>query len=200
MIKNHILLVLLFCFATANAQNTSTAPALASVEKSLFNVQVGAIGFYVSNEARISNRWALRTELGLDMWFYETYNWNSYGDSKKGAILAPSIGLEPRWYYNLKKRAGKGKNIENNSASFVTLAIKYYSDAFKIGGPDGLYIPNQVSFVPKWGIRRAIAKSNFNYELGIGIGPIWYLDKTRNYKDQYDITADVHIRLGYTFK
>lgn len=200
MIKNYIFLVSLFCFGAVKAQDTTAVAATASVEKSLFSVQAGAIGIYASNEMRISDRWALRTELGLDMWFYETYNWSSYGNSQKGSLLAPSIGLEPRWYYNLKKRARKGKHTENNSASFVTLAIKYHSDAFKIGGPDGLYIPNQLSFVPKWGIRRAIAKSNFNYELGIGIGPIWYLDTTRNYKDQYDITADVHIRLGYTFR
>jgi len=197
MIKNYILLASLLCFGAVKAQGDTVA---ASVEKSLFNVQVGALGIYASNESRISDRWALRTELGLDLWFYETYNWSNLGESKKGSLLAPSISIEPRWYYNLKKRANKGKHTKNNSASFVTLAVKYNSDIFKIGGPDGLYIPNQISFVPKWGIRRAIAKSNFNYELGIGIGPVWYLDSTRNYKDQYDVTIDAHIRLGYTFK
>ena len=198
MIKKHyILLASLLCFGTAKAQEDPAASV--SVEKSLFNIQAGAIGIYASNESRLSDRWALRTEVGLDLWFYETFNWNSWEESDKGSFLAPSVSIEPRCYYNLKKRANKGKHIENNSANFVTLAIKYYPDLFKIGGPDQLYIPNQMSFIPKWGIRRAIAKSNFNYEAGIGVGYLWYISDNNIYRDQSDVALDIHLRLGYTF-
>lgn len=173
-------------------QNQSTS----SVEKSLFNFQIGTVGIFINNETRISDRWALRSEIGFDMWYYETYT--TY-DSDKGVLFAPSISLEPRWYYNLKKRAEKGKHIENNSASFVTLGIKCYPDLFTIGGPDNLYVPNQLSVIPKWGIRRAIAKSNFNYEAGIGIGYLWYLDKEYIYTNNEEVAVDIHLRIGYTF-
>lgn len=193
MKKIYIAMMAFLSLQSVLAQETPDKP---SVEKSLFNAQIGAIGIYASNEARLSDRWALRTEVGLDMWFYETYT--SFNHDK-GAFFAPSISIEPRWYYNLKKRAEKGKHIENNSANFVTVGVKYYPDLFKIGGPDNLYIPNQLSVIPKWGIRRAIANSNFNYELGIGIGYRWYLDDIYVYSGADEVALDIHVRLGYTF-
>ncbi|MBY8962959.1 hypothetical protein KJK34_09380 [Flavobacterium sp. D11R37] len=45
----------------------------AVTEKSLFNVQVGAVGIWGSHEARLGNRFALRTEVGFDLWVYDTW-------------------------------------------------------------------------------------------------------------------------------
>ena len=191
--KFYIAITACFCFSYSQAQETT-----ASVEKSIFNIQTGLVGFWGSHEARLSNTIALRTEVGFDLWYYETYR-NSIGERDKGVALVPSIALEPRWYYNIKKRANKGRHIANNSASFLTVAIEYYPDLFKIGGPDYLYVPNQISFIPKWGIRRSIAKSNFNYEAGIGLGYLLYLDKDNPYRDQSDVAVDIHVRIGYTF-
>lgn len=181
---------------TATAQDST---AVGRVEKSIFTIQTGVVGFWGSNELRLSNRWALRTEVGLDLWYYEAYENYNLADKKSGAFLAPSIGVEPRWYYNIEKRARKGKFTGRNSASFVTLAIKYYPDLFKIGGPDYLYVPNQISIIPKWGIRRAIAKSHFNYEAAIGIGYLRYLDDKNFFYSKDDVAIDVHLRIGYTF-
>lgn len=196
MKKFYILLFAFLLSKSAFAQDNQQTP---SVEKSIFNVQTGAVGAWVSYEARLSNRWAVRAEAGLDLWYYETFNWSSVGESEKGTCLVPSLNIEPRWYYNLNKRANKGKHIENNSANFVTVAFKYYPDLFVIGGPDYLYVPDQISIIPKWGIRRAIAKSNFNYELGFGVGPIFYLNNDNTFRSQSDVTIDLHARIGYTF-
>lgn len=193
--KLYIAIAALFLTQASHAQETEKTT---SVEKSIFNVQTGAVGAWVSYEGRLSNRWALRAEVGLDLWSYEVFNYESIGNTEKGVTLVPSLNIEPRWYYNIKKRAEKGKHTENNSANFATLAVEYYPNLFLIGGPDGLEMDEQISFIPKWGIRRAIAKSNFNYELGIGVGPVWYLNKEQNY-DRADVTVDAHIRVGYTF-
>lgn len=56
-----------------------------------------------------------------------------------------------------------------------------------------------MSFIPKWGIRRAIAKSNFNYELGFGVGYLWYMSEDDIFKSNSDVAIDAHIRIGYTF-
>jgi len=193
--KLYITAIAVFSLATATAQQTT-----ASVEKSLFNVQAGAIGIWASHEARLSNKWALRTEIGLDLWSYETYSYNTAGETRKGSVLVPSIAIEPRWYYNIQKRADKGRYTANNSANFLTLAIKYYPDLFVVGGPDNLKVRDQISFIPKWGIRRAIAQSGFNYELGIGVGPVLYLEKNSYYRSISDVALDLHARIGYTFK
>lgn len=194
------LLALLFagCVYTATAQVTepdsTTTTSSGTVEKSLFNVQIGA-GIFGSHEAKLSDRWVLRTELSMDLWWYDDYR------KQDGITLAPSITLEPRWYYNIAKRYRKGRNTENNSANFVTVMVRYTPDLFTLGGPDYIYIPNQVSIIPKWGIRRAIAKSNFNYEVGIGMGYLRYLSNPGSYdSNRSEFTADLHLRLGYTFK
>jgi hypothetical protein len=187
-------IIALLCLHTAVAQETQNT---ASVEKSLFNIQTGAVGAWVSYEGRLSNRWALRAEVGLDLWMYEAYD--NMGQTDKGVTLVPSIAIEPRWYYNIGKRAEKGRNTANNSANFVTLAVEYYPNLFVIGGPDYLEMREQISFIPKWGIRRAIAQSNFNYELGIGVGPVWYLSDDYHYESESDVAIDAHIRIGYTF-
>lgn len=193
MKKIYIALLAIFLLQPVFAQDNQQEP---SVEKSLFNIQTGLVGAWVSYEARLSNRWALRTEVGLDLWYYETYQLTK---KDEGVLLTPSINIEPRWYYNLNKRADKGKHIENNSANFLTVAFRYYPDLFIIGGPDNLYVPDQISIIPKWGIRRAIAKSNFNYELGIGVGPIFYFKEESVVRSQSDVIVDLHARIGYTF-
>lgn len=189
-----------FCGFTTTAQTGAAAQTSGAIE-SLFNVQAGVVGIYANYETPLSTRWALRAEVGLDLWYYDAYVFTETSISRdKGTFLAPDISIEPRWYYNIEKRARKGKHTENNSANFVTLAVKYYPDLFKIGGPDYLHVPNQISFIPKWGIRRAIAKSNFNYELGIGVGYLIYISDTQFFTRKDDVAVDAHIRIGYTFK
>lgn len=168
----------------------------ATVEKSLFNVQTGPVGIWVSNELRLADQFALRTELGLEL--------GIYGENEKGvegAFMAPCISIEPRWYYNLKKRAEKGKNTAKNSANIITVAVKFFPDTFTIGGhPDNINVPNQLSIVPKWMMRRHIGSSNFNYEFGGGVGYVGYLsDKNSNVDYGSNLAVDIHARIGYTF-
>ena len=197
--KNTLLALFFMGFAFSasaqTAETNTTATTAGTVEKSLFNVQVGAVGVWASHEARLSNKWALRSEIGLDLWAYDTYFDGS------GTVMVPSISVEPRWYYNIEKRANKGKYTANNSASFVTVAVEYYPDLFILGSaPSYIYVPNQMTIIPKWGIRRAIAKSNFNYELGIGLGYGFYFsDSDDVIKNAGDVAIDLHARIGYTF-
>jgi hypothetical protein len=136
-----------------------------SVEKSIFSLHTGILGFWASNEARLTNSIALHSEIGLEAGF-------SGGEirSRNTFLLAPVITIEPRWYYNLEKRASKNKNIKNNGASFVTASINYYPDWFVISNNSNVIVYDQISIIPKWGIRRNIAESKFNYELGVGLG------------------------------
>jgi len=168
-------------FLSVQSQNSG-------VEKSIYNIQTGFLGFWINNEYRLSNEISLRSEIGLDAGF------RGCSDCDTKYALAPVITLEPRWYYNIKKRNLLNKGI-NNSANFLALSIKYHPDWFVLSNDDYAYVSNQISIIPKWGIRRMIGNSNFNYEAGIGIGYKYYFDENFS-----ETTADLHLRIGYTFK
>ena len=76
----------------------------------------------------------------------------------------------------------------------MALGINYFPDWFVISNDGNTSVPNQISIIPKWGIRRTIAQSNFNYELGIGFGRRFYFDSK-----EWETAADLHVRIGYTF-
>ena len=106
-----LLLILLLSAFTFNLKAQDT-----SVENSTFGIQTGFLGVWVHNEVKLSNKIALRTEFGLEGQIYKigrTENENS-----ANYILAPVLTLEPRWYYNLNKRATKSKNTIGNSGNF----------------------------------------------------------------------------------
>lgn len=159
------------------------------VEKSIFNIQAGFLGTWINYESRLTDEIALRAEIGFDV--------GLRGGSLVGKTivgLAPAISVEPRWYYNISKREKSGKFVKKNSANFLTLGIKYNPDWFVISNTDNAEIADQLSIIPKWGIRRAIAKSNFNYEVGLGIGKRYFISA-----EQWETAADLHLRLGYSF-
>lgn len=170
-----------FCHI-ANSQNTG-------VKKSIYAIQTGVIGAWINNEYRLSNETSLKSEIGL------IAGLRGCSGCITEYALAPEFTLEPRWYYNIEKRSIKGKIIKNNSFNFTTLAIRYYPDWFVISNATNASVANQITIIPKWGIKRTIANSNFNYELGIGIGKKYFFDS-----NQWDSSADLHIRIGYTFK
>jgi len=186
-----LIAALMLCVTVTRAQD---APA-ATVEKSIFNVQTGFLGLYANNEYGLSSHIALRTEVGLEAGFSI-----GPGDSEWG--LAPMINVEPRWYYNIEKRAGKGDNVSGNGASFVTLSTRLNPGVLIYASDDNIKMATSLAFIPKWGIRRNIGKSNFNYEVGIGIGYYTLLGKDKKYYDRYDrqnVAVDLHLRIGYRF-
>jgi hypothetical protein len=181
MIKVLTATLLCFAFQINYSQNTG-------VERSLYNVQTGFLGIWVNNESRLFQEISLRTEIGLDAGL------RGCSDCTTEYALAPVIALEPRWYYNIDKRNSINRGT-NNSANFLALGVKYHPDWFTISNSNNAQVANQISIIPKWGIRRNIGNSNFNYEVGIGIGYKFYLD------DNFSETAaDLHLRIGYTFK
>ncbi|WP_116789860.1 hypothetical protein [Flavobacterium psychrotrophum] len=173
---------------------TLAQESTALVEKSIFNVQPGFLGVYINNESRLGNKWALRTEAGLDAAF------SANGNTSDVWGLMPAINLEPRYYYNISKRAAKGKRTSKNSANFATVSLRYSPDWFILSNKDHIITENTVYIIPKWGIRRTIGNSGFNYEAGIGIGYYSIFGNDRKYyADPEGVALDLHLRLGYCF-
>nr|WP_299337550.1 hypothetical protein [Allomuricauda sp.] len=171
-------------------------------EKSFFGVQVGLIGLWVHHEARLVESIVLRSELGFDMvgFFRDDVFASNPENAVGGPFFAPTIALEPRWYYNLERRSKENKSTTKNSASFIALETKYYPDLFLLtGAPDGTQLAEQLAICPRWGIKRTVAK-NFTYELGIGY-KIYYVlqDEDRSRVNDEEGFINMHLKVGYTF-
>lgn len=164
----------------------------ASVEKSVFGIQTGPFGVWVHNESRLSNKIALRSELGLDANFWAGYNSTDF-------LMGLVISLEPRWYYNLNKRKDKSKRIDGNSGNFISLNTSFHPDIDIASSNENINLVSDLTIVPTWGIRRNIG-NHFNYEAGFGIGYIHYFaDENVTIIDEADVAVDLHLRIGYRF-
>ena len=176
--KKTITLIFISLSTFCNAQNVS-------VEKSVFGIQTGFLGIWGHNESRLSNKIALRSEIGLDAGILFTDF-----EGRSGFLLAPVLTLEPRFYYNLNKRNSKLKDISNNSGTFISLKTSYHPDWFVISDITD-HITSDISFIPTWGIRRNIG-THFNYETGAGIG-------IRFFSNESGAVGNLHLRIGYVF-
>lgn len=177
----------------SSAQTQDTVP---SVEKSIFNAQVGYLGIWGSNEAKLSNHVALRSEIGFNAGM-----WGGFIYPKTGYVLIPTITLAPRFYYNLQKRVKKGKSIANNSGNFISLRSTFMPNWFVISNynQQDFNLFNSISLVPTWGIRRHIGK-HINYEAGLGAGLRYFFAKPAGYpKNELHTELNLHLKIGYTF-
>lgn len=161
----------------------------ASVEKSVTGIQIGFFGSEFYNEARLSEKFSLRSQLELypSIWGGDMY-------SKTGFALTPAISVTPKFYYNLQKRKDLGKNISNNSGNYVALKVEYIPDWFVISNTKDIQVSETISIIPTWGLRRNFAK-NFNYEFkaGLGVGKIL----KKGYSTQ--VVPDLSFKIGYDF-
>jgi hypothetical protein len=195
--KNILGILFLGLFFNANAQNIS-------VEKSIFGIQTGFMGIWLNNETRLTNSLALRSEIGIENDF-------SVGDHYEGAgfILQPVLTLEPRHYYNLKKRNAKGKNTSHNSGNYLSLKTSYHPDWFVINLDENITKTADLAIVPTWGIKRQIG-NHLTYETGLGLGvrivylkPDYYNGNAQNVDDspenQIQYVPYLNLRIGYVF-
>jgi len=164
------------------------------IEKSVFGIQTGVLGVWIQNESKIGGEIALRSEIGLDAGLF---GGSLFYDGGTGYLLIPTITVEPRWYYNLDKRASRSKNISDNAGNFISLKTSFLPDWFVISNYENINIINQVTIIPTWGIRRNIGQ-HFNYEAGFGIGYRYSFAKSAGFiENEGDIAANLHLRIGY---
>ena len=183
------LLVLALCGITLIAKSQNV-----SVENSTYGLQTGVLGIWAYNETKLSNTIALRTEVGFDFGIWET---TFYDDTP--FLLTPVIVVEPRFYYNLKKRLKKSKRIDGNSGSFIALKMSYHPDWFVLFNTKNVPVVSDFSIIPTWGIRRNIGE-HFNYEAGIGAGYSYTFAERAGYlKNKSEIELNMHLRIGYSW-
>ena len=160
------------------------------VEKNISGIQIGLFGLDLYNEAKIANKTTLRAEASL---FPAIWGGDMY--AKTGFAFYPALTIQPKYYYNISKRAENGKNTKNNSANYFGLQVRYIPDWFVISNAKNLSLSNQINFIPTYGFRRNFA-GNFNYEFkaGLGYGTTFGYDHNTS-----GAVIDLSIKIGYDF-
>jgi hypothetical protein len=143
--------------------------------ESLHSVKFGIPSVTYSYEQALSKQFTINMEVGA------AWSFQSSPDSFK-FLVDPIFQIEPRIYYNVKKRYDRDHFL-NNSASFFSLnsgytfATDHQSHSFFI--------------VPKWGFRRAMGK-HFIFEAQIG-GGVWIGPNSHRFNPELDL------KFGYVF-
>jgi hypothetical protein len=149
-------------------------------ENSLFKVDVSGLlqkierndifsQIKMAYEKKINHSaWSLNSELR----YYIRYS--KSGSPTTGQFVSDIrktiISLEPRYYYNLKKRMAQGKSANNLSGNYFSFAIGYqwggenYQNIYDnspFANDSYGYDTRIGTFAPKWGIQRRVFKHGF---------------------------------------
>jgi len=165
-------------------------PEVASVEKSIFGVQFSSVGFWANNETKLSNTIALRSEIGFRITNIRLGN-PIYRIGNEPFIPLVLI-LEPRYYYQIKKRYSQGLRIDNNTGYYLSLKIRHHAGWFMLSGSQ----PSNIEIIPCIAFRENIGK-HFNYEIGGGMGYQHTFTSIREEKEYW--AFNIVLRIGYTF-
>lgn len=129
----------------------------------MWQAQLGILGFWVSNECRLADRLSLHSEVGLN----GTYEYVRFlGESYSNLTFMPAAAVEPRWYYNLGRRADRGATTQYNSASYISMNIALQPSWFYFSTNSRFKPESQLFIGPMWGMRRT--HGHFSYELAAG--------------------------------
>jgi hypothetical protein len=146
---------LLFCpLLKTTAQETTV------VEKNQFKINLLFPG--VAYERGFNDKNTLYSEVSFGIGYrYNEFmgpNWSYY----------PTIDEQFRHYYNIEKRAGKGKRTSGNSGNFYGLNAIYHLESINSNSNYSSSAPS-ITIAPVWGFQRTY-KHNFNLSLNGGVG------------------------------
>ena len=181
MKKFILLLIFYFFYSITFSQKTLSNCENIGVNKSILSIQTGYFGIWINHELKLHKKIALRTEIGTE--YRLKFAIKQSFDSLKNQV---SIFLEPKYYFNLKKRESKNKNIKNNAGNYISLRTNInILNNLETGE---IYFH---TLTPTYGIRRNIT-SHFNLELSFGYG-ISYSNSL------ITLEAMPSLRVGYVF-
>jgi putative salt-induced outer membrane protein YdiY len=157
MNKNYLLLLLsVFIVNVIQAQDE-----VPSVEKNQFKINMISPGFVYEHGFTTKNTLYSEISVGVG------YSYNSFYN-ESNVYFSPLISEQFRHYYNLEKRAKKGKRTAHNSANFFALNAQYNFRSISTNERYREYVPSTTIAV-LWGLQRTY-KRKFNMEFNLGPG------------------------------
>lgn len=160
MIKTSYFLFLLpfFCFGQNNTQMKL---------ESISTVKVGLLGSWLAYEQPVTDKILINAEIGYEFGIYR--NFLSNGTQ---FLATSTLSIEPRYYYNLEKRAAAGKNNSLNAGGYLAIEIQAAPDWGTYSTDSSISdvsIRKSALILPKIGLKRALGKYvTFEFAGGLG--------------------------------
>lgn len=175
MKKLLLIILILTIYCSLTAQNAKTQRS--------HSIKGPLVGLSYAYEHPIAQQSTLNMELILNGGFGSgVFNGNYW-------FIAPSLRIEPRYYYNLSKRFSKGKKTVNNSANYIAVSADY-QPGFSIG--NNAEASQYILIVPKYGLKRTMGE-HFIFEVAAGVGT--NIIGSSN----WEAVLAMDLKLGYAF-
>lgn len=156
MKKNYLLFILFVLFINAvQAQEE----AVTSVAKHQFKINLLLPGFVYEHGFNAKNTLYSEASLGLGF---------SANSNNSNFAIYPTINEQFRHYYNLEKRAAKGKRTARNSGNYIAANAIYSFESISTNKDYREAVPS-FTIAALWGLQRTY-KGRFNLEFNIGPG------------------------------
>ncbi len=164
--KIPFLLVLIIAAGTAHSQ-VGKKDSIYNRTKSQWTLNVGIANFGIGKEVKLSPKTTIIFDAGVG-WNRSVYKLNN---SYRVDLGFPALyaSVNPRFYYNINKRAKLGKNITNNAANYFGLQLR--ASTFPLTGDYGPDINiGAKSAEIHWGMQRNIGRGwLFDIKAGVGV-------------------------------
>lgn len=181
MIRYLIFLYLFFSFAyTSFAQESNFS-------NEYMQLKINAFQPSVEYEMRVLRTSTINLKAQLGIGFLPIEN-NFTRETKWHYLILPILDTQYRYYYNLDRRAAKGKLIEGNSGNFIGWRVAGTTAPLA----DDLPVFVGAHFVtgPFWGLQRTYPN---NFSIGFNIGVAYFINE---FKSQF-ISPLSEVTIGY---
>ncbi len=169
--KKTIVLLIYLCYSASIFAQESTD----SIPKLKSNLTLSIINPGIGYEFPLGRKFTISAQAGVG------FTGGSYPEGKQSAfetgwqlLLSPFADLQTRYFFNRAKRVEKGKNVSNNSGSFVSVrglvrGKEIESTFRRKATPD-------YSLSPCFGFQHYKKRLGYSFS----IGPIFYTDSENN--------------------
>ncbi|MDR2882919.1 MAG: hypothetical protein LBU98_03990 [Alistipes sp.] len=147
------------------------------------------VGLHYAYEHPLGRLGTITGRAGVDAG--AAWGYNMLGGDRGFWAIAPSIDIEPRFYYGLDRRAARGHGTSGNAGSFLAMQMKNVMPFGYISDSD-LTVVGATSFTPMWGMRRVWGGS-WLFEFTAGATLAW------GWRGGFLTSPHCNVRFGYSF-
>jgi hypothetical protein len=132
--------------------------------------------FYTDSSFKMGLSAAYEHKIGQSSWSLNTELRGSYSTNSRQELplknVQVGLSLEPRYYYNQKKRIANGQSANNLSGNYFTVetSLNYFYQHYDYS-PNAVVEGGKVRFAPKWGMQRRLFKNGF---FDLSVTPLEY--------------------------
>lgn len=181
--KHLLLLILTLLMLQGSLHAQALSGSTPTLNQNLWKADILAPGLVYERRVAPSLSVAVNPSLGIGYAYA-----GSLGSSW---VVQPTLDLQLRRYYNLERRAEKGKVVDGNSGSFFALSV--FGATRSLTDTEAFGSEYHFGVGPLWGFQRTY-KNNFNVSLQLG--GVY----SRNTSGEQGVLPQINLGLGFVLK